>query len=400
MNDRTTPSTITLTGDFDSGGLDVGRCRVDGDVVHLAGRDNFNPGQWKWLHFRAAGVRGRRLTFEIDDHFEPGRERLDRHRMVYSYDGRTWQWFDRHEHLADPENLYRFGLDHAFDRDEVIVAYGIPYPVSRASEMIARVRSHPSVSPTPSADASLVLGRSAGGVDDTGRRIDPHPLYGFRIREGDPHSRRARVVLMGGVHPNEPLGNHVLEGFVRFGLADEPAAATLRHHAEVMVYPMVNPDGRYAGYNRSTVQHPGRDANRCWRPDLWSDMDEVRIIGESLLRDVGDRPDYFIDFHCWTDTTGHFGILSHEQGFADDPFWRELRRLEPGIGTSDSGWKNPSTETFAFKTLCARFCMTFETMFIPGETIERLHELGANMGRALATVLSQRPDRCLTENTR
>ena len=49
---------ITLDGDFDHGGLDEANSSVNGNMVTLAGRDNFNPGKWKWLYFSADGVNG------------------------------------------------------------------------------------------------------------------------------------------------------------------------------------------------------------------------------------------------------------------------------------------------------------------------------------------------------
>ena len=61
-------------------------------------------------------------------------------------------------------------------------------------------------------------------------------------------------MLVGGVHANETLGNFTLEGLVDFLVSDDLEAAQLRRYAEFYVYPMANPDGRYAGYNRSTVQ--------------------------------------------------------------------------------------------------------------------------------------------------
>ena len=61
---------IVLDADFDSGSLDVAGSTVDGDTVHLAGRDNFNTGCWKWLHFTAENVKGRELTFQIGDPFD------------------------------------------------------------------------------------------------------------------------------------------------------------------------------------------------------------------------------------------------------------------------------------------------------------------------------------------
>jgi hypothetical protein len=378
---------VRLDIDFDSGSLDVAHSRIEGDVVRLVGFENHNAGFWKWLHFRARGVNGRTLIFEIDNRFEPGSDRLDDHRMVFSYDGEAWDFFPMHEHDPD-EGLYRFGLEAPFAQDEVFIAYGIPYPFERVRRFVNSIHENPWVTPTSSSDSDLVIGMSPGGKAEGGRTILPHELYALRIANPVKTGSRTRVVILGGVHPNEPLGNWAIEGLVSFLTDDaDTDAALVRKQAEVFVYPMVNPDGRVAGYNRSTVQHEDRDANRVWREDLYADMDDIRQVAEAIKTDTGGSADYFVDFHCWTNTGPHFGILAQAEGFHEDPFWLALRELEPTLDEKDSGWENWSTETFAFKRLNARFAMTLETMFIPGENVERLKKLGANVGRALSLAL-------------
>ena len=59
---------------------------------------------------------------------------------------------------------------------------------------------------------------------------------------------------------SKTLGNWVLEGLVRWLVGDDPRAAALRREVEFYVYPMVNADGRFAGYNRGGVAWP---AGRC-----------------------------------------------------------------------------------------------------------------------------------------
>ncbi|MFW5955234.1 MAG: M14 family zinc carboxypeptidase, partial [Rhodothermales bacterium] len=307
---------------------------------------------------------------------------------VYSYDSIVWHFFPENHRDASAAT-YSFWLDRPFEQDTVYIAYGLPYPYSQVERLIERLRTIPYVGPTRSSDASLVIGLSPGGGDEAGRLIHPKKLFGFRIAdESDSMEPRANVILVGGVHPNEPLGNHTIEGLLDYLLGDTPDASELRRRAAFYVYPMVNPDGRFAGYNRSTVQHVDRDANRVWREDLYEDMDDIRQIAEAMKRDVERPPTYFVDFHCWTHNQRHFGILAREEGFHRDPFWRALRQLEPSLSERDSGWTNWSAETFAFKRLGARFAMTLETMFIPDENIDRFHRLGQNIGMAFARAIT------------
>jgi hypothetical protein len=377
-----TKQPIILDGDFDSGSLDVANSRVQDDTVHLAGRDNFNTGRWKWLHFTATNVRGRTLTFQIGDHFDTSRDRLNHHQMVYCEDGKRWQYFDMNQRDAEA-GVYRFGNREPFTADRVTVAYGFPYPLSRIVSHTQHMRKNPWVSPTASSDEQLVLGMSAGGVDDLDRTIAPNPMFGYQITDDEATGPKKTIVLMSGVHPNETLANHTLEALLDWLVGDSDHAAALRRSARILVYPMANPDGRIAGYNRTTVQHVDRDANRFWREDLWLDMPDIAAVGQALIKDTDGHVDIFIDLHCWTDTQHHVGILSKEEGYWDDPFWRAMVALEPGLASWDSGWNNPSTETFAFKQLEARFCMTFELMYLPGGKLKRLGQIGRHMGEAL-----------------
>lgn len=379
-------NSIRLDIDFDNGSLNVGASRVEGDLIRLVGFENHNAGFWKWLHFRVSGARGRTLQFEIDNRFEPGADRLDQHRMVYSYDRITWDFLPENHHDGE-SRTYRFGLGKPFAESQVFIAYGIPYPFSRMRAFVDSIRDRPYIGPTPGSDDRLVIGMSPGGEAEGGRSIGPNELYGFLIREQSDVPDRRKIVIFGGVHPNEPLGNWGIEGLVGWLLDDTTGARHVRRHADIFVYPMINPDGRVAGYNRSTVQHEDRDANRVWRCDLYEDMDDIRQIAEAAKKDTDGKVDYFIDFHCWTNTSAHFGIMARAEGFHRNPFWLAMRELEPTLEEMDSGWENWSTETFAFKVLNARFAMTLETMFIPGENIDRFKELGRNVGRALARVI-------------
>ena len=332
-------------------------------------------------------MRGRTLTFQIGDHFDTDRDRLNHHQMVYSEDGGRWRHFDYNQRDA-PEAVYSFRNRGPFTGDRVAVAYGFPYPMSRVVSHTEKIRSSAWVSPTASSDDRLVLGMSPGGIDELDRNIAPHPLFGYQIAEADDTGPKKTIVLMSGVHPNETLANHVLEALIDWLISDTAHACILRKRARFLVYPMANPDGRFAGYNRTTVQHIDRDANRFWREDLWADMLDIATVGRALIKDTDGQVDMFIDLHCWTDTQHHVGILNKKEGYWDDPFWRAMVALEPGLASWDSGWGNPSTETFAFERLKARFCMTFELMYLPGERLANLRRVGRHMGEALYRALA------------
>ena len=393
---RSARAVITLSADFDSGSLCLTASNacddngvpssVSGNTVTLVGRDNFNSGNWKWIYFQAAGVSGQTVTFEIGDDFETGASSLNGHKMVYSYNQQDWFFFDQN-FRTPAESKFTFFNNSPFTQDTVYVAYGLPYPYQRVVDHTAGVVGSPWVSPTASADTNLVIGHSPGGVDDIGRTIAPRNLYGYEITDPSAIEPKKRIVLNSGVHANETLGDFVLEGLVDFLVSDDLRAAQLRRYAEFYVYPMTNPDGRYAGNNRTTVAVGSIDLNRAWNPPAYTEpgdnhmIAEDAIVGEAMRTDTGGNIAYLIDFHSTVNgKSGHYGyILPEWQG---DPFWTAVRAREPEVLTGAALLQDFTAAKFGRDELNAEFSATFETEFIADENIDRFLELGRNFGLA------------------
>lgn len=379
---------IAFDQDFDSGSLLLSGTRIEGDTVYLEGRDNYNPGRWKWIHFSMGGVEGRSLSFEISNRFATGVSRLDGLRFVYSHDEVRWRFFDEAEHDREA-GVYRFRNREPFAADRVWVAYSIPYPYRRAADLVAWLRGSEYVFPTASSDQRLVLGLSPGGVDDLGREIPPHEIFGFLLTDGEAAGPKERVVILSGVHANETPAGHVTEGLLLFLAGEEEEARQLREAAEFYVYPMVNPDGRYAGYNRGGVQHPERDTNRFWHEELYGDMPDIQLVAEAMKRDAGGgEVAFFLDFHSWSDTRRHFVFA--EESIRGTRFWARLTELEPemGLRTFEVGDEEAMREAgrsswFAARRLGARHAMIPETMFRAGEGAARYRRMGRRFGLAL-----------------
>ena len=379
---------ITLDGDFSHGSLDEANSLVSGDLVLLAGRDNFNPDQWKWLYFSAEGVDGRTPTFRIDDGFVTGGANLNDHEMVYSYDQENWFFFDNNDRNASADT-FTFSNNSPFDQERVYVAYGLPYPVERTTTHTASLASNPWVLPTTTGAGDFVIGQSPGGIDDLGRAIPQQDLYGYRITDPDSTANKAKVVLFGGVHSNETLGNHTLEAMVDYLVGDTLEAALLRRRTEFYVYPMINPDGRLAGYNRSTVETPTLDPNRFWDPPAYGGQTEVAAVGDAVIADTGGDVDFFIDFHSTVQKNGdHFAFIDLDRNFQLNPVWRRFLELEPNVGESDASLINDTAARFGVFELDAEFSITFETRFLAGENEDRFVALGENFGRAFAEVFA------------
>ncbi|QDU89152.1 Zinc carboxypeptidase [Pirellulimonas nuda] len=376
---------VTLSADFDSASLDVAASSLSGGVINLVGRDNYNTGDWKWLYFLASDLPTPAPTFRIDDDFAGGGSNLVGHAMAYSYDQQHWEFFDNNVRNAGA-GAFTFWNDAAFTGPEVYVAYGIPYPRSRAAQHTATVAASGWVLPTLSGGGSLAVGLSPGGVDDLGRTIAPSELSGYRIVDPVGAASRPQVVLTSGVHANETLGNLVLEGLVDFLVGDSLQAGLLRKASDLFVYPMVNPDGRLAGYNRGTVARPDDDPNRYWAAPGYGGIAELQEVGAAMISDTGGAADYLIDFHSTVDgKDGHYGFVL--PAMQSDPLWQSFLAREPQVLTRNALLVDDTTAKFGRDTLGAGFSITFETQFIAGENEDRFLAMGESWGLALADAL-------------
>ena len=189
---------------------------VSGNTVTLIGRDNFNNSEWKWIYFQADGVNGQQVTFKIGDDFNTGGSSLNNHRMVYSYDQKNWSLFRQQRPHLGSEQI------HVQQQFAVHAGHGLRR-VRPALSVSTNGRSHRTRSRPArgcrrrrAALATLVVAQSPGGVDDIGRTVTPKNLYGYKITDSSYAGPKRKIVLMGGVHANETLGNFTLEGLVDF----------------------------------------------------------------------------------------------------------------------------------------------------------------------------------------
>jgi hypothetical protein len=370
---------VTLSQDFDSGSLNVPLSTISGNAITLVGRRTWtsSPNSWRWINFRASGVNGLAPAFRITSSNFLGS--LSGHRFVWSYDQQDWSFFDSG---STSGGFYNFSNAQPFAQDDVYVAYHFPYPVSRTAAHTMQVASSPHVTPAASTGGDFIIGQGAGGIDDTGRTIPPQNLYAYRVTDSAAsHLAKKKVVLAGGNHSGEPMGNFILEGAVDWMLGDSARAALLRRHADTFVYPQVNPDGRYAGYYRSNPENPAADYNRYWDdPTGFTDLTQVR---NAVISDTGGDVDYILDLHSFFDQGDDFVNLT--SNLVNSPFITALRTYEPTIdavvSSGDPGMLRIWGSTAA--GLRAEFAYTSEMGPRAGRTEAQVLQLGATHARAL-----------------
>ena len=125
-----------------------------------------------------------------------------------------------------------------------------------------------------------------------GRSVLGRPIYKLQTTGAEP-SRC--VFIIGRQHPPEVTGSFGLMEFVETLLGDTELAKRFRARFQLVVVPLVNPDGVDAGHWRHNMN--GVDLNRDW--DTFA-QPETRALRDELDRfkpDRGPRLYLFLDFH-------------------------------------------------------------------------------------------------------
>ena len=245
--------TLSISAAFDGGNIRV--VGLDGDVATLEIVRDEGSDFYQWFSFRAAGARGRTVTFRIVNAGGsaypfgwPG------YRARVSTDLTAWR------QVADTS--YEAGVlsfSHRFDGDLAWFAYFQPYSMERHEALVARIAGQPGV-------AHRELGRS----------LDGRPIDCFDIGEGPKH-----VWIYARQHPGEPMAEWWAEGALE-KLIDraDPVAIALREKATLHIVPNMNPDGSFRGHLRTNAA--GVNLNREWHAPTADKSPEVLCVLEAM----------------------------------------------------------------------------------------------------------------------
>ncbi len=195
-----------------------------------------------------------------------------------------------------------------------------PYTTTMVTDYVSSLKDNPWVLPTLSDDTNLVLGQSHGWAANP--TVPQQDLYGFKITNPASTLPRTKIVMISGNHNTEYSGNWALKGAVDFLVSDDARAAWLRNVADMYVYPMVNPDGRYLLTGRGNPELTSMgydDHNRVWNKTGISTID---ALTGAIKRDTGGTTDYFFDFH---DNANYNCLLTVY------PMWKFCQVLEQRI---------------------------------------------------------------------
>ncbi|MES2754637.1 MAG: M14-type cytosolic carboxypeptidase [Pseudomonadota bacterium] len=252
--------TVQIDAAFDGGNIRV--VGSTGDTVELEIVRDKDSDFYQWFFFRAAGVRGREITYRIVNcgasayplgwpgyQARVSRDLSDWRLAPTSYEGGVLSFTD------------------SAATDLAWFAYFAPYTTAMHDALVARTAAQ--------GVAHRVLGHSLDG-----RAID---CFDF---PGGPQ----QVWLYARQHPGESMCEYWMEGALDW--LTSAAAAPLLAKASVHVVPNMNPDGTFRGHLRTNAA--GVNLNREWHSPSLAKSPEVLCVRDAM---DASGVDYAMDVH-------------------------------------------------------------------------------------------------------
>jgi hypothetical protein len=249
-----------------------------------------------WFLFKITkGAHDQSVTFNQKN----GSLGLD-HKCVYSYDGITWEFFNG----SQPT------WTHTFTQDSVFVAWIIPYQYSFLE--------------------SYLDNKDASNLPYYNRSIIGHSLEGRNIElititnDSIPLNEKKSVWIMTGQHPCEKNSQWQTCYMMDFLLnATDKTAQTYRDKYVFKIFPMINPDGIYHGFNRFNAHLI--DLNREWDDAPYDYEPEIAIVFDYIKDWIksGKDIDVLIDQH----DLGGYNIFTIPVGMASTRIYNNINNL-------------------------------------------------------------------------
>jgi hypothetical protein len=279
---------IQLSYNFDRGSLgevtETEPGYFKGNTRHWLKRDSIGD-QYYWFYFRADQVKGKSVTFELNNLLgvyrgDPHIVYTDYTQPVYSYDQKNWE---RIENVKYDSASYTFQFNQNFTGEPVWIAYAHPYPTERLSNFIKNIISSDYVK-----------------VETIAKTAEGRDVSLIRIQENQvPDQGKLNILILAIQHSGEDAGGFMAEGMINFLISEAMEAKAARERCNYMIVPMMNPDGLYNGTSRYNMQM--EDLNNIWLDDTKAQPEVTGVKEwETSWKAAGNDIDLFIDIHNHT----------------------------------------------------------------------------------------------------
>lgn len=265
----------------------------------------------RWLapKARVSGVSGFRPTFELTLYgtgagkyygygWPAGR------RMLFSYDGLAWTHFDTAHTIDAGAGKITFRHSTAFTSSPVFVAWSRMVTPTMVEGWVADwAATFPSLISSPPSATAFVVDTYSNQTDELGRTVPGRDLLAFKISDASlspPAGQFKRTMLIeGGIHAGEDIGDLVLKAAVDFLLSSDAQAQNIRANFDIFVYPQLNVPGRLGGHWRGSFANGAGgadDANRHFT-DTPPDFEIAAMPKAAMETDLPAVVQFSFHFH-------------------------------------------------------------------------------------------------------
>ena len=270
---------LTLSTDFPSGKLDSLIARP-GEPLHAWTKPENTPiNMSPWYAFRLSSDRD--TTVNITLHYPTNG--YHRYWPKLSTDLTTWTRIDSTAFVVSEDNKSATITLHLIGNDgrPLYVAAQEIHDSRRVSSWADQLAKHPRVT-------TSIVGESRRG----------RPIIRLHLTDGNSR-RKPTVAILSRQHPPEVTGYLAMQAFVE-RLLDHPRLDEFLANYQVLIYPLLNPDGVDAGHWRHNAG--GVDLNRDWAFYL---QPESKAIASDIVRYAKEEKAPVVlglDFHStWKD---------------------------------------------------------------------------------------------------
>jgi hypothetical protein len=148
--------------------------------------------------------------------------------------------------------------------------------------------------------------------------------------------KKKTILMFGRHHGDEGTANWIIEGFFNEYLTN----ADFRNKYQLILYPMVNPDGAEA---KSRYNSNNRDLNRSWNKDPSGDKDEIKVIHGDLRKFMNKvQSDIFVALDMHGSFRKDF-IYRVKKNYVTRDFYNLQQNFIDELGAYDP-WQNGNYE--------------------------------------------------------
>lgn len=311
---------VTFSSQFDSGNMGkVERAAPDVYYVWTAPDCADTEAEVtcrSWFYFQVTAPVGKTLSFTVKNLNLQGKLFREGMRpVVKASPDSCWVRVScpvTYSTASDTPSLFEVTFRHHFLSPAASFAFTFPFSYSDTQALLAELQTLADEdvylhveNMIPSLEGRRCDLVTISSYDDILETRENHalPLFPDNQRPFLFTEKKKIVFVTGRVHPGETPGSHMLNGFLKWAISQDPRATEARKHFVFKVIPILNPDGVYRGYYRTDTM--GVNLNRFYQnpdvkvaPTIWATRQVVMSFSSRLY--------LYVDLHGHASKRGIF----------------------------------------------------------------------------------------------